>query len=106
MEADWQKFSAMIPMLHERYLAERNARITRKLTDPIKTETERFWNAFEEIEKEAKIVRRCLDDYSRSKMWLSMITMRAAGMLKKEDFAGFSEQLQKDVLDDPFEKRG
>ena len=106
MESDWKKFSAMVPMLRERYLAERNARIARKLTDPNKTETERFWDAFEDIEKEAKTVRRCLDDHSRSKMWLSMITMKAAGMLKKEDLAGFSEQLQKDVFDNPFKKKG
>ena len=106
MESDWKKFSAMIPKLRERYLAERNPRIAHLLADPKKNETERFWDAAEEIRKEAKILRECLDDHSRSRMWLAMITMRAAGMLKKEDLAGFSEELQKQVFDDLFEKRG
>ncbi len=106
MESDWKKFRAMIPMVRERYLAERNARIVRKLTDPRKTESERFWDAQEEVEKEAKALRRCLDDISRSKMWLTLIALRGAGMLKKEDLAEFSEELQKKVFDDPFEKRG
>ena len=104
MESDWKKFSAMIPALRERYLAARNERIARKLSDPKKTETERFWAAHDEIEKEAKVLWRCLDDISRSKMWLTLITMRAAGMLTKDDLVGFSEELQKQVFDDPFQK--
>ena len=105
MESDWKKFRAMLPILRERYLAERNARIVDKLTDPKKTETERFWDALEMIEKEAKTLRRCLDDISRSKMWLRLTEMRAAGMLKREDLAGFSEELQKQIFDEPFEKK-
>jgi hypothetical protein len=106
MESDWKKFSALVPLLRERYLAERNARIALKITDPRKTETERFWGAMREMEKEAKTLRNCLDGLSRSKMWLFMTTMRAAGMLKKEDLAGFSEELKKRVFDDSFERKG
>jgi hypothetical protein len=32
-------------------------------------------------------------------MWLYMVTMRDAGMLKREDLADFSAQLQKDMFD-------
>jgi hypothetical protein len=106
MESDWKKFRAMIPMLRERYLAERNARIVRLLTDPAKNETERFWDAQATVEKEAKTLRMCLDDHSRSKMWLALITMRSAGMLKPEDLAGFSEKLQKEVFEYPVEEKG
>ena len=97
MESDWKRFSAMVPRLRERYLAECNARICGLLTDPKKDETDRFWNAMEEMEKEAKVLRRCLDGHSRSKMWLFVISMIGAGMLKKEDLAEFSEELQKQV---------
>lgn len=72
------------------------------LAAPGKTETERFWDAAEIMEKEADTLHRCLDDISRSKMWLRLITMRRAGMLEKDDLAGFSEELQKQVFDDPF----
>jgi hypothetical protein len=97
MESDWKKFRDMVPMLRERYLAGRNARISAILTDPKKTETDRFWDAMKVMEREAKVLRQCLDGHSRSKMWLYMLTMIRAGMLKKEDVAEFSEELQKEV---------
>lgn len=96
-ESDWKKFRAMVPMLRERYLAERNGRISALLTSPKKTETERFWAAMEEMEKEAKVLRHCLDGHSRSQMWISMLSMIHAGMMKKEDLAGFSEELQRSI---------
>ena len=106
MESDWKKFSAMIPIWRDRYLAERNARIVRVLSNANKTETERFWHAEEQIRKEAKVLRRCLDDISRSKMWLHLMEMRAVGMIRREDLADFSEELQKQVFDGPFDSKG
>ena len=92
MESDWKKFRAMVPKLRERYLAEeRNARISAMLADPKKNETERFWDAMYEMEKEAKILLQCLDGHSRSKMGHFVHTMIRAGMLQKEDLAEFSE---------------
>lgn len=90
MESDWRKFRAIVPDLRERYVADRNARIRCLLDDPSKTETERFWDTFEEMRKEAKVLTSCLDGHSRSKMWFYMILMRNAGMLKQEDLASFS----------------
>jgi hypothetical protein len=97
MESDWRKFSEMVPKLRERYLVEQNARMVALLTDPKKNETERFWDAMEVMEKEAKILQKCLDGHSRSKMWLFMLTMIHVGMLKKEDVAVFSEELRKEI---------
>ena len=97
MESDWRKFRDMVPNLRERYLIERNARIARMLTNLKKTETERFWDALEAMEREATVLRQCLDGHSRSKMWLYILTMIRAGMLRKEDIEVFSEQLQKEV---------
>jgi hypothetical protein len=102
LESDWKKFSAMVPMLRERYLAEQNARIASILSDPKKNETERFWDAMDAMQKEAKTLRRCLDGHSRSDAVLHMICMRSVGMLKKEDLTGFSEELRKLVFDPPF----
>jgi hypothetical protein len=98
MESDWRKFRELVPTLRERYIAERNAKIRRLLDAPDKTETERFWDAFEEMEREAKILHWCLDDHSRSKMWLFMLSMRKVGMLKKEDLAGFSAEIQRQIF--------
>ncbi|MBI2512974.1 MAG: hypothetical protein HYV96_13425 [Opitutae bacterium] len=96
-ESDWKKFRAMVPMLRERYLADRNARIAALLTASKKTETERFWDAMVEMEKEAKILHQCLDGHSRSKLWLFMHLMIHAGMLKKEDLTEFSDELQREA---------
>jgi len=98
MESDWKKFRAMLPVWRERYLAERNPRIMRALTNPEKTETERFWDAEEQIGQEAKTLHRCLDDLRRSTMWDRLMAMRAAGMIKREDLAEFSPELQSQVF--------
>lgn len=105
MESDWKKFSAMLSVWRERYLADRNAQIARTLSDPNKSQTERFWDAAEQMQTEAQVLRRCLDDTSRSKMWLRLMEMRAAGMIRSEDLAGFSEELQRQVFNEPFEKK-
>jgi hypothetical protein len=105
MESDWKKFRALIPILRDRYLAERNAYIVEKLTDPQKTDTERFWDAAEAVQEEAKTLRRCLDDLSRSNMWLTLLLMRRVGTLRKEDLVGFSEELQKQVFDPSLERK-
>jgi hypothetical protein len=97
-ESDWKKFRAMVPILRERYLAARNGPIAALLTDPKKNETERFWDAMAEMEKEARVLRQCLDGHSRSKMGLFMLTMIRAGMLKKEDLEEFSEELRNELL--------
>lgn len=93
-KADWKKICEMLPMLRERYLAEQNARLARLLAEPGKNETERFWGAFEEMKRQSKVLRDCLDGYSRSSMWLNMKTMLCVGMLKQEDLAVFSEELR------------
>jgi hypothetical protein len=54
-ESDWKKFKAMVPPLRERCLAARNGPIAARLTDPKKSATERFRDAMEEMEKEAKL---------------------------------------------------
>lgn len=95
----------MIPMLRERYLAEQNARIALMLADPNKNETERFWAAMEAMHKESKTLHMCLDGLSRSQMPFKLILMRGAEMLRKEDLAGFSEELQRQVFNEFFEKR-
>src|SRR5690242_17797099 len=97
MESDWRHFRDMVPKLRERYLAERNARIVAMLTHAKKNETERFWDALGVMEKEAKVLQRCLDGHSRSSMQRFMLSMIGAGMLKKEDMEVFSEELQKEV---------
>ncbi|MES2569003.1 MAG: hypothetical protein V4710_02990 [Verrucomicrobiota bacterium] len=97
MESDWKHFSAIVSMLRDRYIAACNARILGILSDPNRHETEQFRDALEEMKKEAKVLRDCLDGHSRSRMWLYLLTMIGAGMIKREDTAGFSEELLKEL---------
>src|SRR5882724_7793052 len=106
MESDWRTFSVLVPKLRERYLAASNARIAGLLADPKKNQTERFWDAMDLMEKEARVLRQCLDGHSRSKMWLYLLMMIGAGMLKKEDLAEFSEELQNKISYAFDEKKG
>ena len=106
MESDWKKYTAKVDEWRDRYLAERNSRIVRMLTDPKKTETERFWSGLRAMEKDAKTLHECLDPHSRSKMWMHLMAMRTAGMISREDLADFSEELQKQVFDEPFGPKG
>src|ERR1035437_1056625 len=97
MESDWKKFRALVPELRERYIAKCNAAVLQEFTAPGKTETERFWHALHVMEKEAKILRYCIDGHSRSKMQLFIHSMVGAGMMTKEDLAGFSDELQQQI---------
>ncbi len=96
----------MLPVWRERYLAERNPRIAAVLSDPQKTETERFWEAEKLIRKEARVLARCLDDIRRSRMWERLVEMRAARMIRREDLAEFSPELQDQVFFDVAPPRG
>jgi hypothetical protein len=95
MESDWRKLRDIVPRLRERYLADCNPWIVALLTEPDKNQTEHFWDAMEEMEREARVLRECLDGHSPSKMRLYIVTMIRAGMLSKEDIGVFSEDLQK-----------
>jgi hypothetical protein len=75
-ESDWKTFRKLIPELRERYLASRNREIAALLAAPGKTETERFWKAEEEIRRQERILRDCLDDTRRSRLFESLLVMR------------------------------
>ena len=98
-DSDWNKFRDLVPEWRERYIAERNAKIRAMLEDPVKTETERFWEVQHLVEKEARILETCLDGHSRPKMWFHLTLMRKAGMVAADDLAEFSRELQKQVFE-------
>ena len=98
-ESDWKVFRDMLPELREKYLKKKNVEIEKILNDPKKNQTERFWDAEEKIGKEVKILRECLDHYSRSKMDMKVRLMCRYGMLEKKDLEKFSEEFQKQYQD-------
>ena len=87
-----------MPHLRERYVAEQNQQLVTLLSSSDQTDTERFWAAQKFIEQQAKILCRCLDGHSRSKMLVAMLSMKSVGMLKPEDLVDFSDELKRQVL--------
>ena len=96
-ESDWKHYSGMIEFLKERYLKEKNQKLNEILTDSGRTATDQFWDTFEEMKKEKKVLQDCLDPHSRSNMYFSMCLMLRHGMLKESDLKGFSEELQEQL---------
>ena len=93
-ESDWKKYQSLIPTLRERFLAEKNSLIVKNITEPERTETERFWDTLKRMKKISKDLSDCLDEHSRSKMFMSMLNMLHVGMLTQEDLIVFSDELR------------
>ena len=96
-ESDWKRFRKIVPDLREKYLAKKNSKLLKLLTNTNSTPTEQFWNTYEVMQKERKILERCLDGHSRSRMFDKMLSMRQTGMLPDEDLEPFSEKLKSDL---------
>jgi hypothetical protein len=94
IESDWKKFRDMVEFLRERYLKEKNQALLKILTDSDRTPTAQFWDTFDQMKKEKKVLQDCLDGHSRSNMYFSIHLMLNYGMLKEGDLNDFSETLQ------------
>ena len=92
-ESDWKKFRKIASELRERYLERVNREIAAIFSNHEGTPTDQFWDVEGRIQKEARIVRDCLDDHRRSSMVMKMLVMQGHGMLADKDLDGFSEEL-------------
>jgi len=97
-ESDWKQFRDQVAFLRERYLKEKNQQLLEMLTDSERTPTAQFWDTFDQMKKEQKVLRDCLDGHSRSNMYFSMHLMLNYGMLKEEELDEFSEALREQLI--------
>jgi hypothetical protein len=100
-ESDWKIFRKRVPEWRERYLARKNREIMDILDHGGATPTDRFWAAEHRIRSEAKILYKCLDGHSRSKMLSYLLLMYGHQLIAEADVAEFSEELR-DILATPF----
>jgi hypothetical protein len=98
LESDWKYFKELVPSARERFLQCSNEELLAILSQKDKTSTEIFWEAKNRIDEQADILEGCLRDYSRSKMWTSILTMRQYGLIRDQDLEPFSDSLRQDVL--------
>lgn len=54
----------------------------------------RFWKAEEEIRRQERILRDCLDDTRRSRLLEILLMMRRYGMLSDTDLVHFGTEVQ------------
>lgn len=97
-ESDWKIFRKMVPALRERYLGNLHPELIAILRDTSSTPTERFWRVEERVRKEAKILQRCLDGHSRSRMLEYMAAMYHHRMLSIADLQAFTEETRGRVM--------
>lgn len=97
-ESDWKAFRDSLVDWRERYLATTTKDIAALLRENDATPTERFWQAKERMDKEAKILHDCLDGYSRSKMRMHLVLLYRHGLIDDADLERFSEELRDHVL--------
>jgi protein-tyrosine phosphatase len=93
-ESDWKKFRNSLDKWRELYLKRKNDEVRVILEDKNLNETEKFWGIVDFQKNESKVLRNCLDGYSRSNMFLHMALMKKYKMICKEDIEEFSEELQ------------
>ena len=68
LESDWKVYRKSVHLWRDRYLETKNEEIAAVLLDGTRSSTERFWEAKEKLERQARVLVECLDDHSRSKM--------------------------------------
>lgn len=96
-ESDWKKFRTRVPEWRERYLEKQNQEIVDSLQQSGKTPTERFWEARDRIEQEARTLEACFDGHSRSKMTWFLLLMHRHGIVDADDLVEFSDDLQDEM---------
>ena len=94
-ESDWKKFRNSLDKWRERYLKWKNDEIRSILEDKNRNETEKFWDIVEFQKNEAKKLRDCLNNNSRSNMTLHIALMKRYKMIDQDDIDEFSEELQR-----------
>ena len=94
-ESDWKKFRNSLDKWRERYLKWKNGEIRSILEDKNRNETEKFWDIVEFQKTEAKKLRDCLNNNSRSNMTLHIALMKRYKMIDQDDIDEFSEELQR-----------
>ena len=72
---DWKLFQESLPDYRERYLAEHNKAFIAILNDDKRTPTEQFWDAYDAMKNQGKILQDCLDGYSKSSTVLQFVSV-------------------------------
>jgi len=98
LESDWKVYNELIPFWRDRFLLRQNEELISILSRESTTPTENFWETKKLIDTQAKVLDQCLGFHSRSKMWMSILSLRSHEVILDQDLERFSETLKRDIL--------
>jgi len=98
-ERDWKLLRELKPVALDRFcdrILRRAAAIT---TEPGLTNHQRYIKMWDLIQEQNEEMALAFDDLRRSTAFLKILQIHRIGLFTEEEFAGFSEQTRKQVLD-------
>jgi hypothetical protein len=99
-ESDWRVFRELRPLWLQRYCAKVNKQLVTKLTDPNRSEHERYLDAYKFIHRKDQELGDAFSDFRRSTAILQIAVIRNLGVVTAEELQRFSGQTKKFTSDD------
>jgi hypothetical protein len=98
-ERDWKLLRELKPVTLERLCEQILWRAAEVTTEAGLTNHQRYLKMWELIQEQNEEVALAFDDHRRSTAFLKILQIHRRGLFTKEEFARFSEQTRKHVLD-------
>jgi hypothetical protein len=99
-ESDWRIFRELRPVWLDRYCAKVNQQLIKKLTDPKRTEHERYLDAYKFIHQKDKELGDGFNDFRRSTATMQIHIINNLGVVTKEELSRFSESTRRSLSGD------
>ena len=98
LESDWKVYRKRVAEWRDRYLSRKNVEILAILTDEARMPTAQFWDTYEKMEKEARLLDDSLGRFARSQMMTNLMVMYQRGIVEDADLEEFSEELREQIM--------
>jgi hypothetical protein len=101
-ESDWRVFRELHPVWLERYCAQLNQQVIKKLSDSRRSEHERYIDVYRFIQKKDRELGDAFNDFRRSTATRQISIIRTLGVVTEQEVARFSEQTQRFTSEEGF----
>jgi hypothetical protein len=99
-ESDWKIFRELRPIWLQRYCTRVNQQLIKKLTDPRRTEHERYLDAYKFIHQKDKELGDAFNDFRRSTAVMQIHIINRLGVIEKQELSRFSESTRRFISED------
>jgi hypothetical protein len=93
-ESDWKHFRQVRAVALERFCERILAEVVQLAVDHSKSQHERYLAVWKLLQERDDEVARAFNNPRRSAAVLQLVSIRALGLLKEEELAGFSPELR------------